>query len=128
MSVWIVRSGEYSDYKIMAVFSSEEKARAYLPEAVENDRDIRGSWGIEEWPIDEAPAATVQVVFQCCLDFATGSKYEGLSYSCKELRPRDWSSGKWYKSFHRCCGYSVVSQEHADKIAVETRQAALRGI
>lgn len=51
--VYIVTSGEYSDYRINAVFSTREKAQEFLDICNQNQRDLIGSSAeIEEWDLD----------------------------------------------------------------------------
>lgn len=45
--VFIVTSGEYSDYDIKAVFSTREKAEAYI-----NAKGTDYYWEVEEWDVD----------------------------------------------------------------------------
>jgi hypothetical protein len=46
-SVWIVTEGSYSDYRIVAVFSSEEKAERFIDE-----RPLGGDARIETFAVD----------------------------------------------------------------------------
>ena len=52
--IYIVTSGEYSDYGINAVFSKKELAQNFITVTVEPDDYI--SFEIEEWPLDEYEA------------------------------------------------------------------------
>ena len=45
--VFIVTSGRYSDYQIEAVFSTREKAEAYI-----NAKGTDNSWAVNEWDVD----------------------------------------------------------------------------
>ena len=51
--VFIVTAGSYSDYRILAVFSSKEGAKAYTEKLSHTELPIsRGNYEIEEWDID----------------------------------------------------------------------------
>lgn len=63
--IYIVTSGEYSDYMIEAVFSTKEKAYEYV--------DQRGSdFRIEEFPIDSYVPDTSKKKWNIYLDYNTG--------------------------------------------------------
>jgi len=47
MKVWVVFSGEYEDRDAVAVFSSEDKAVAYIEKCVKEDE--RRKWGVETY-------------------------------------------------------------------------------
>lgn len=124
--IFIVTEGAYSDYHIVGVFSSREKAEECSPAAVAG---IAHCW-IEEWELDAMPdEGYMQQLFTTTLDVAGNIIYE--SGSNTELKPRDWSeSYVWPKDSPLYAGQvrgdSVISQEHARKIAAEARQAFLR--
>lgn len=57
--VWAVSSGSYSDYRVHAVFSSEEAADAVC--AAENRGSSYGDYGVEEYVLyDKAPERFVE--------------------------------------------------------------------
>lgn len=49
--VYIITEGEYSDYRIIAVFSDEQAAQAFVDDYNEQAEFNRAD--IEEWPIDD---------------------------------------------------------------------------
>ena len=49
-SVWLVTSGEYSDYSLDALFATEALAKAYV-EHMNGDRDTYGEHECVEWQI-----------------------------------------------------------------------------
>ena len=126
--VWIVTEGEYSDYRIKAAFSTEEKARTFLSEETENNSAVYHSWHVEVFELDIHPDAFVQLVYGVTLNLNDGAVLDKYSYDHMGVKPRDWSGGRYYKGWAEVGGQSVVSREHAHKVAVETRQAALRGV
>jgi hypothetical protein len=52
--VYVVTSGEYSDYGITAIFSTNEKAEAFMTEQIKFSTDMlsRDNYNIEVWEID----------------------------------------------------------------------------
>ncbi len=50
--IYIVTTGEYSDYQIVACFSSKEKAEKYS--AVKNDSERWSPYYVEEYDVDSA--------------------------------------------------------------------------
>ena len=63
--VYIVTSGEYSDYAIEAVFSTIEKAKEYV--------DAHGSdYRVEEYPVDDTPVEKKESIWLVSIDWKTG--------------------------------------------------------
>ncbi len=126
--IFIVTDGAYSGYHIVGVFSSREKAEEFAPAAV---ADI-GYATIEEWELDVMPdEGYLQQIFTTRLDPGGNVIYESDPLSPEtEQRPRDWSESYVWKDSPpysgQVRGRSVISQEHARKIAVDARQAFLR--
>lgn len=130
MKVFIVTAGAYSDYRIVGVFSSREKAAECCPAAAANIDTA----DIEEWDMDaikqddDEEQGLLQQVFFVRLD-ADGNI---THYSDDvEVRPRDWSDGHTSPLDDKYApgvsvGYSVISKEHALKVAIEARQKLLR--
>jgi hypothetical protein len=52
--IWIVSSGQYSDYGIVAVFSTKEKANKFT--RLSNEFDSYDEYRVEEFPLDEKVA------------------------------------------------------------------------
>lgn len=117
--IYIVTSGEYSDYRIDAVFTTKEKAVDYVEQ--------HGTrYSIEEYELDEEVEKKTQlwtVVF--CVD--NGKLVDGNTRSFKEDEVRDtcfvelsWN-GKLYITFY----VDADSMDRAIKIARE-RFAAVK--
>lgn len=63
--VYIVTSGDYSDYAIEAVFSTREKAEEYV--------DAHGSdYRVEEYPVDDAEVKKNESIWLVFIDWKTG--------------------------------------------------------
>ena len=112
--VFVVTSGEYSDYSIDAIFSEKEKAEIFI-EATNNDR----RWNfpiIEEWDLDKINVNKGEklyfvrmkkdgTVLECYLDSSTYSLVEA-----------------GFDTLHNMFSYQFAKDEqHAIKIANERR-------
>lgn len=63
--VYIVTSGDYSDYHIDAVFSTRKKAKEYV--------DAHGSdYCVEEYPVDDTPVEKKESIWLASIDWKTG--------------------------------------------------------
>lgn len=124
MIAYVVTSGCYSDYSIRGVFSSQEKAEAYIREG-----GTVPHWDlaeIEEWEIDAEEAARATEVYSVMIR-ADGSLFAPPypHHSTQLIKPGQLESAG------RCdtgCFFanSTESAEHALKLAAECRQAYLR--
>lgn len=64
--VYIVTSGEYSDYHIAAVFSTRKKAAEYV--------DAQGSdYRVEEYPVDDAEVKKNESIWLVSVNWKTGN-------------------------------------------------------
>lgn len=84
-SIYIVTSGEYSDYGINAIFDAQEKAEAYIA----YERTHRKYWrpNIEEWELNEGydPISRGLTCFQVRFEDATkGDAKAEATYSSRE--------------------------------------------
>lgn len=112
-SVWVVETGEYSDYRVVGVFSTEENAQLMA------DR-VCGS--VEEWPMDPWIDHINQGLVPYYVDMST----DGTINRITELR---WSRSHPYETnllfYHqqRSIIGTVFStdEQHAIKIANEVR-------
>ena len=127
--VWVVTDGFYSDYRIIAIFLTEAEAQ-----------DFAGGMGggdIEKFPIGAPGEDKFRRTWKVHLDLETGDLCKGPCWGLTaeregfEQHPVDWSAtyvykpgGSSYPAF--VSGASVVSRDHALKIAAEARQAYLR--
>jgi hypothetical protein len=125
-AVYLVTSGEYSAYSIEAIFSTRELAEAYR-KIIQSENDV------EEMPIDAMREAVRCTIYQTCFEFTSGTVI-GRSVTpdvvCSSAR---YSSVSVYQQPPQvndrriiCEANSAISQEHADKLAVEARQEWLR--
>jgi len=66
-TVYLVSVGSYSDYKVMGIFSSREKAERYIDVCLKQNEDFYEDsiWylepAIETWEIDEAESCTILI-------------------------------------------------------------------
>lgn len=116
--IWVTTDGDYSDYHVTGVWSSEEKAREFCKAS--------GSDNMDCWKLDAPYNSTDQVVverFECRMKedgTVTSEKSKGKSIEDKGKR------GKAYRSGRGFVGVSFMSPAHARKLCVERRQAWLR--
>lgn len=57
-SIWGVSSGSYSDYGVVAIFSSEEKAQEFLAEYSKLDSEAE----LEEFAYDPEPPVAIEII------------------------------------------------------------------
>lgn len=116
-TIYVVTSGEYSYYGINRLFSTPEKATAYI----KDNKITRGE--VEEWDLDELVAYTLKTVWSCHLRVKDGEIIDEFHHneSCgpRFTRTSNSNSEIW--------AHSLVSQDHARKLAMEKRQDILRG-
>jgi hypothetical protein len=122
--VFVVTEGEYSDYHIVAVFSTRKKAKEFAPAA------DGGSVRIETYEIDAPPKRGRKLLFVHTVHIGI---YTGIlsDYSkCSAERPQRWSDisepFKSWSNVELIRVSSAVSKEHAEKLAIEARQKFLR--
>lgn len=123
MKLYVVTSGSYSDYPINCIFSNKEKADTYAS----NIYDGR----VEEWNLDEfaeyepmmrytSRISNDGTIQRCAPDKCMGMKNQRadnvIVYTSPDNRPSTYI-------LHTS---SYISQEHADKLAIEKRQEILR--
>lgn len=116
-AIYLVTDGEYSDYRVMGAFSTPEKAQAYV--------DANGG-EFEAMVLDEQEGAAPRPWFRSSIDLKTGEiTHRWVDTATK--KPQD-SESCIYGTSGRAGGHSAISQDHADKLAVEVRQAWLRRV
>lgn len=126
--VFVVTQGDYSDYKIVGVFSSRLKAEEICPAVKDESCGAR----IEEYELDVNVEAKgeelLQHVHRVYLVASDGSVPFNLEYRHPnaEMVPRNYSLSEKNPYYDLVVGESVESYEHAHKLAVEARQAFLR--
>lgn len=120
MTVYVVTEGEYSDYHICGVFSTQEKADAYVAAATTTHSQPR----IETFELDTLIPPKSGRVYYAVINNADGSIYRQFEYvEIIEDGRRSWTE-EW--GSNKTLAASTVSADHACKVAVEARQADLR--
>lgn len=122
--IYVLTQGSYSDYQILGVFTSRDKALEFCP-ALESglNEDSGEKPVLEEWDLDpERPEEFMQETWHVYLNFDGQVSMES-NYA--EEHPRDYSSSGILHD-RKVIGTSVVSRDHAMKLAVERRQQHLR--
>jgi hypothetical protein len=119
MNIYVVTEGSYSDYHIRAVFSTEEKAWAYIDALPENRRD---EYEVECYGVDETMGWEYGPVWHAAIKWKDG---EAWSYKPRD-RIRPPSACVVEETDAAVHVYSPISQEHAEKVAAEKRQEWLR--
>lgn len=122
--VFIVEHGEYSNYQIDGVFSSQEKVDEFLARRVRPESALDESYDVREVMVDEELEKFHLPFYQCNLRISDGAiEYE-------QDRSPDWHRPDYSEAFKfsdtTVIGYSVISAEHARKVAAEFRQKLLR--
>lgn len=131
MKIYVVTSGEYSDYGICAMFSSREKADRYM-EALPNS-GYSGYNEVEEWDLDAMPdpierglkSYEVQIRRNGEVVSVKGTNYQEQH----ERREIYWSENEWIKDDR---GYSqwvpVERHRHLARIVLwaENEQGAVK--
>lgn len=126
MILYTVWSGEYSDRGMNGIFSTREFAEAYVEE---HNRKDSGEWDkadVIEYELDEKAGNIVRDHWRCCLSFEGHLISQDTGKGLASLHEQGHGNeGTWCGSF-RFYGHSLVSAEHALKLAAESRQAHLR--
>jgi hypothetical protein len=116
--VIVLTSGEYSAYSISGVFSSLEKAREYANRR--NPKEL--SWNFEEYEIDAGEKELMYTFYRAVINIEDGSIWEHGKIERWGI-PSNVIRDEGTKIIEV---ESSISQEHANKLAVEARQAYLR--
>lgn len=95
--VYIVTSGEYSDYTIEVVFSTRKKAKEYV--------DAYGSdYRIEEYPVDDTPVEKKESIWLVSVNWETGKVISA--------NPKDYS--EYYADKEGTVQYKKFCGEYLD--------------
>jgi len=146
--VYVVTSGEYSDYHIVCVFLDRAAAQKYCEH---RNRSVNkgGPYDeceVEEYPLNVAGKDVLKQRFEARIDIATGDVTDLPSrgyditpanarteHDCEDYQWEYAGQVLWGEDTTDADGtqiavdvVSYVSQEHARKLAVEARQAHLR--
>ena len=131
MIIYLVTSGSYSDYSIEGVFSSEDKAKAYVQQA--NAKSYSTDRSIEEWTVDENENLRCMEVWRCQLEAQSNYFKANPTMPTSRSQRVLWPEGKrseiqmWGRGYEKVIDtFSAVSPEHAVKLAIEKRQEWLR--
>jgi hypothetical protein len=132
MKVYIVTSGSYSDYSIDAVFSTRKLAQEWIDKKAAEE--YSGHYNIEPWDVDAQKDAKLVPRYR-----AESRRRQMVSSLCSrsgcraEVLPpfrgrviQGATAVPFYRGRKVIRVESTVSADHADKIAVEARQAWLR--
>ena len=135
MKVYLVSTGEYSDYHIVGVFSTHEKAQEYIDinKAYAAARDslngvfvegVRDDFNdIDEREVDKDLEICEHPVWIVRIALDTGNRIGGMDIQVEFSVP---DSEVFLRD--RCAeARSSDSEEHALKLAAEARQGWLRG-
>lgn len=113
MNIYVVTTGEYSDYRVRGVYSTEEKARAAALFFAGNDVD---TWVLDAMPPSDCPEGFF--AYQVQMD-SEGNSTVSRENSSEQLR---WPGGSSLGG-RRHMVFSVYGRDktHAVKIASEKR-------
>lgn len=125
-TIYIVTSGEYSDYVIEGTFSTKKKAEDFKEKVEATPGDI------EEWELDKRVTDILCTHWISVLNIATGN-LESVGSQTQLAHPNTRvdvvnhyaHSSPFYPKGH-IVAKSFVSQEHADKFCVEKYQEIQR--
>lgn len=123
-NIYLVTSGEYSDYGIHAAFSTEKKAQAYI-ESSTGISVYGDAPEIEIWPIDN-PKCVCRMSWHVTV--CANGKFGPRVFEYPEQTEGPIRTAT-YRVTGRAGGIHVtsyVSAEHALKVAAEEAQAILR--
>jgi hypothetical protein len=123
MTVYVVTEGDYSDYRIKAIFSTKDAAEAYISEG--SKYKYADFNDIDEWELDAEAGYIMRPYWGVYLtkdgslsgDVRTGEQLADPNARSGEVG----QCGDW--GFQ---AESYVSEEHALKLAAEARQEWLR--
>lgn len=118
--VYVVTEGSYSGYRIQGVFGTPELAQTYV--------NSGGGDDIEEYELDAEAGKSLQRIFSASLSLSSGALRVTSSDSLgdrKKVCSPAYSSARLLDMKY-IWAESVESQGHANKVAVEYRQALIR--
>lgn len=126
-NVYLVTSGEYSDYSIDAVFSTMDLAKAWI--ALHQNPE---EYSVEPWEVDKERDAREITIWRCGILLDTGEIIErghGWAEICVPFRGRVIQNAVPVPFYNRRLVTRVesgISAKHARKLAIEAWQARLR--
>lgn len=128
-TVYVVTDGSYSDYGIKAIFSTKELAEEYQDAGKFDD--------IEEWELDAEVGKIPRETWNVTIDCTTGELmpvYHNIASNHNMGLPSDRGFARDLQRRNNAnspfetviAATSYESPEHAQKLAIEARQAWLR--
>ena len=135
MTVYMVTTGEYSDYRVRGIFSTRDKAEAFIEtHRTADPKNARydDPWDIDERELDEYDSQEYVKVYSWCTDSEGRTSDE--SYESFEWKPKGWRGEAEYADsfpyhspkYWHCSAESAVSAEHAKKLVIEKLQEVQR--
>jgi hypothetical protein len=119
--IYIVTSGEYSDYRIRGVYSTRKGAEKQFAEVQGEAWDYVHQ--IEEYELDApAPDDSDAPAYEAEIDLETGAITEEPGEQWRAVATKT----ETMRSLKKARTSSTQSQQHANKLAVEARQKWLR--
>lgn len=128
VTVYLVSTGQYSDWAVRGIFSTREKAEALRVELGKVGDCNSPPNDVAEWEVDGEEGKVCRMIHSARMDFDTGD--------CRTYSPRPdiWPAsdaceiypGETHDGHAWVCVESPVSAEHAAKVAAEKRQEWLR--
>ena len=119
-TIYLVTSGEYSDYSIDGVFSTKNKAERYIKTA-QASRLYHDDYRIEKWVLDRALREKSYKEWHCSIMLETGEMSD-VKFNEEFGIPASSTSYTDIRAF----SYSCKSKSHCLKLAVEARQKWMR--
>jgi hypothetical protein len=96
--VWVVEQGEYSDYRVVGVFSSQENAQQIADAINGPDEDTYERATVAEWPLDPI----VHELRQGFMPFLVHMREDGTVELCDQQKARGYELagdvGIWRRS------------------------------
>lgn len=126
--VYVVVSGVYSSRAISAVFSSQEKAEAYIRECRKAEGGYSEVYDILACTVDAQVGKVMRVPFVCNINVDDGAISYGPTEYHEPVMALPTEIGEWRLSTisNVIQVRSFVSCEHAAHLAAEARHAYLR--
>lgn len=122
MTIYLVTRGEYSDYGIVAAFSSKAKAEKYMQDDGSSYKEYNE---VEEYRVDEEVGAKNLSIWRVAINLSNGDIPDK-----PHCFPRYAVPFRGRSDVHANGEYgwaeSTVSAEHCLKVAAECRQKWLR--
>jgi hypothetical protein len=120
MTVYVVTTGEYSDYGIKAIFSAKELAEKYVADCLTDKYDFPA---IVEWELDTEIGKVKRTCFRCEMPGGRCWSYETIALPTLRVPENHIDDLQHLGKF---VANSYVSEDHARKLAIEEHQRRLR--